>query len=201
MTSSRFFAALLLAFPLGALAQASTSDTATPPPPGAVVTETTEDLDPATGKVVRRTTRTYTMPGGTAATPSVAGRATTPAAVPSGTTSRPAPAPASEAADVRATDAQISTFLGRKTAVANMTAPALLDAYGRFMDKVRSTRQGWRPSDWALAGSVLASLNARYEQLRPNMSFDDKLTIRTQQAEFHALRTGRQISDQVSDKL
>jgi hypothetical protein len=48
---------------------------------------------------------------------------------------------------------------------------------------------------------VLSALNGRYEQLRDSFGFNDKLNIRAQQAEYQALRTGRQISDQVSDKL
>ena len=47
----------------------------------------------------------------------------------------------------------------------------------------------------------MSSLNGRYETLRTTLSLDDKLTIRSQQAEFQALRTARQISSQVSDKL
>jgi len=203
MTYPRILAALLLTLPLAATAQTSTSS-GTPPPAGATVTETTEDLDPATGKVIRRTTRTYTMPGNTA--PSVAGRATTPAAMPSGssTSGTPANKPAAsdnEATDVRATDAQASTFLRKKIVVASLSGSGLLEAYNRLMERVRNDRQGWKASDWSTAAAVLSSLNARYEQLRPTMSFDDKLSIRTQQAEFHTLRTGRQISDQVSDKL
>jgi hypothetical protein len=196
MNSSCLFAALLLALPLAATAQTTPSPT-TPPAPGTQVSETTEDLDPATGKVIRRTTRTYTVP---AATP-VAGKTTTPAVMPTGAATAPAAPAASEPSDARATDVQVSAFLRKKTAVNTLTGPALLDAYSRFIDKVRSDRQSWKAADWTTASSVLSSLNARYEQLRPNMSFDDKLTIRTQQAEFHALRTGRQISDQVSDKL
>ena len=56
-------------------------------------------------------------------------------------------------------------------------------------------------ANWATAANVLSRLNNRYEQLRSSFSFDDKITIRSQQAEFQALRTGRQLSDQVSDKL
>lgn len=206
MNNPRILAALLLALPLAATAQ--TSPATTPPPAGTQVTETTEDLDPATGKVIRRTTRTYTVPGGTA-TPSVAGRATTPAAMPSRTTTTTSSGSSTgssttastEPDNVQATNAQISTFLGRKTALASMTGPMLVDGYNRFLDKVRNDRHNWKPSDWSLASSVLSALNARYEQLRGNMSFDDKLNIRTLQAEFHALRTGRQLTDQVSDKL
>ena len=84
--------------------------------------------------------------------------------------------------------------------VATLTGTGLLDAYARFTDRVRD-RQNWKPADWAMASAVLSSLNTRYEQLRGTLSLDDKLTIRSQQAEYQAVRTARQLSDQVSDKL
>jgi hypothetical protein len=204
MKNLRLFAALLLALPLAAAAQttapgSTTKTTTTAPAPAGTTpadvppgmqpqTEVTEDLDPATGKVIRRTTRTIYVPAGTA-----------PASTTAKTT---APAPAS--ADVStstATDAQVTTFLRKKTAVSALTTAGLLDAYNRFMDRVRADRHAWKPADWATASAVLSSLNGRYDQLRSNFSFDDKLTIRSQQAEYQALRTGRQISDSVSDKL
>ena len=85
--------------------------------------------------------------------------------------------------------------------MSRLTAPQLLNAYNRFIEKVHEDRQTWKSADWSVAAAVLNSLNARYEQLRSSFSFDDKLTIRSQQAEFQALRTARQLSDQISDKL
>lgn len=204
MTCLRFLPAILLALPLLAKAQtspaASAPTPATPAPGTQQVTEVTEDLDPATGKVIRRTTRTYTMPAGAA---KAAPQATTSAG---STAAAPAPAPPAAAADlaeVKVTDAQIAAFLGKKTpfAVATLSGPVLLDAYSRFLEKVRADRHAWKPADWAKASAVLAALNARYEQVRPNLTLDDKLSVRSQQAEYQALRTARQISEQVSNKL
>ena len=199
MKLSPSLAALLLALPLAAAAQtkspaAPAKTTQAPaavlkPTPGTQqVTEVTEDLDPATGKVIRRTTRTTTMPIDSSAPARTATRTT------------PATTSPTMAADARATDAQVTTFLRRKTTVATLTGPGLLDAYARFTDRVRD-RQNWKPADWAMASAVLSSLNSRYEQLRGTLSLDDKLTIRSQQAEYQAVRTARQLSDQVSDKL
>jgi hypothetical protein len=192
----------LLALPLAASAQTSpttsttpkptpttpaASTTATPAPGTQQVTETTEEIDPATGKVIRRTTRTTTVPAGTV--------------VPGKTTTTSTPSTATEVAVGPATDAQVTTFLRTKTTVSTLTAPGLVTAYSRFMDRVHADRQGWSAADWAKAAAVLSSLNARYDQLRSSISFDDKVNIRTQQAEFQTLRTARQLSDQVSDKL
>lgn len=199
MKTSHLLAVLLLASPLSLLAQTkpaspppaakqpSVQPVPVAPPVGTAapqqITEVTEELDPVTGKVIRRTTRTTTLPAGTpTARPTVASPTAAPAAGKTG-------------------DAQVSDFFREKTAVGRLSAPALVDAYARFTEKVRNDRYGWRTADWNTAAAVLSTLNARYEQLRSSFSFDDKLTIRSQQAEFQTLRTARQLSDQVSDKL
>ena len=193
--------ALLLALPLVAPAQTRpTARTASPPtttttakPGTEQVTEVVEDLDPNTGKVIRRTTRTTTVPAGT---------------VPTGTAARPATTvinPSAAAAETvgtgAASDTAVSDFFRERTVVARLTAPHLLEAYTRFIDKVREDRRTWTAADWARAANVLTSLNGRYEQLRNSYTLDDKLTIRGAQGEFQALRTARQITGQVSDKL
>ncbi|MDO7853231.1 hypothetical protein [Hymenobacter convexus] len=195
MKTSPVFA-LLLALPLAAAAQTTpttspTKTTTTTPAPAGTQqqTEVVEELDPATGKVIRRTTRTVNVPVGT--TPS-----TTTTTRPSTTTTTASDLPASPASD-----AQVTAFLKKKTTVSTLTTSGLLDAYSRLLDRVHSDRSGWKPADWALAANVMSALNGRYEQLRSSFSFDDKVNIRAQQAEFQTLRTARQLSDQVSDKL
>lgn len=182
MLPSRFLGALLLALPLTAAAQ-------TTPAPQQKVTEVTEELDPATGKVIRRTTRTIMEPAGTSAT-------TTSPATTTSTTSVPA-----DVATPAASDATVSAFFREKTVVSRLNNSQLLSAYTRFIEKVRDDRRGWQNADWANASAVLSSLNLRYDQLRDSFSLDDKVTIRSQQGEFQALRTARQISKSVSDKL
>ncbi|GAB2719091.1 hypothetical protein GCM10011495_33120 [Hymenobacter frigidus] len=195
------FAALLLALPLAATAQTTPPKTTAPVPTTTKttagtqqVTEVTEDLDPATGKVIRRTTRTTTLPAGTP-------MPGTPMPGTIGTTTTNAGTSNTDLADAKANDAQISSFLRRKTTVATLSPSALLSTYQSFIERVRNDRQNWKPVDWARAAAVMSSLNDRYEQLRSGFSLDDKLTLRSQQAEFQALRTARQISTQVSDKL
>ncbi|MBD2766524.1 hypothetical protein IC235_01295 [Hymenobacter sp. BT664] len=205
MTNSPFLAALLLVVPLAATAQTKTTPASAPSktstattaaaPGTQQVTEVTEDLDPATGKVIRRTTRTFTVPAGTASA-----SATTPSTT-TASANATASAATAELAPSAATDAQITAFLRKKTSVATLTAASLVDAYTRFIERVRADRHNWKSSDWTAAAAVLSSLNSRYDQLRANLSFDDKLSIRSQQAEFQTLRTARQLSDQVSDKL
>ncbi|MDQ2771578.1 MAG: hypothetical protein M3Y54_13895 [Bacteroidota bacterium] len=189
MKNSRLLATLLLAAPLTLAAQtkpapAKTTTPATTIKPGTEqVTEVTEDLDPNTGKVIRRTTRTTTVPVGT---------------TPAGTAGSSSAETSSAGA---ASDTAVSDFYREATTVAKLTGPQLVDAYSRFIEKVREDRRGWKPTEWNQAAAVLASLNGRYDQLRPTFSLDDKLTIRSAQAEFQALRTAKQISGQVSEKL
>ena len=183
--------ALLLALPLAAHAQTKTTttaktstSTATAKPGTEQVTEVTEDLDPATGKVIRRTTRTTTVPVGTAPRPAT-------------TTINPSTRPVETVAIGAASDTAVSDFFRERITVARLTAPQLLDTYTRFLDKVREDRRGWSPTDWARATNVLSSLNGRYEQLRSTYTLDDKLTIRGVQGEFQALRTAKQVSDKL----
>lgn len=193
-----WLATLALAAPLAAAAQ--TKPTATRPAPAASaakpatqeVKETVEELDPATGKVIRRTTRTYTVPAGTAAG--------APAASPASTPARPEEAPGTTLVRA-ASDTAVSSFLREKVVVGTTTAPQLLRLYSEFIETVRAERSGWKAADWERASAVLSSLNARYEQLRASFTLDDKLTIRSQQGEFQTLRTARQLSDQLSNKL
>ncbi|MBO2009650.1 hypothetical protein [Hymenobacter negativus] len=195
MKNIHILAALLLALPVAAVAQTTkpttttttkpTTTTTTAPAGTQQQTEVTEDLDPATGKVIRRTTRTINVPVGTAPAPSS-----------TSTTISDEDAPVAAASD-----AQVSTFLRKKTTVSTLTTSGLLSAYDAFMNRVRDDRSNWKPSDWTAAAGILSSLNGRYQQLRSSFSLDDKLTIRSQQAEFQALRTAKQISTQVSDKL
>ena len=184
MKNLHFLTALLLALPLAATAQ--TKSTTTTTPAGRQVTEVTEELDPETGKVIRRTTRTYTEPAAVQTAAS-----TSPSATMS-VTDEPAN---------RATDEQVADYFRERMKVDKLTVPELVDAYSRFMDKVRRDRRKWQPANWTTAAAVLSSLNHRYDQLRADISFEDKLTIRSQQAEFQGLRTARQLTESISDKL
>jgi hypothetical protein len=184
---------LLLALPLAAQAQTK--------PAAQQVTEVTEELDPSTGKVIKRTTRTYAEPVGTATgTTSSATKVVTKTAVPAGTSPTTT---TTTSATPSASDATVSDFLREKIVVSRLDAPGLISAYGQFMDKVRADRAGWNAANWEVAAAVMSALNTRYEQLRTGAGFstDDKVTIRSQQVEFQALRTARRVTEQITDKL
>ena len=218
---------LLLALPLAAFAQAKPSpgDVIGSRPAQAQpaistntngeqqVVEVIEELDPVTGRVVKRTTRTTTVP---ATAPETAAEA--PAVARPATAARPgaAPLPAPRTATTRATttaparpgtarptaeDALVSDFLHEGVTLARLRASELPRIYDLFIEKVRNDRRQWKPANWDNAAAVLARLNARYEEVRQDLSFEDRLSIRTDQGEFQTLRTARQVSDQVTNKL
>ena len=230
MKNLPLLAALLLTTPLAARAQAAPGPgdlTGTRPAAGRQVTEVTEELDPATGRVVRRTTRTYTAPSeaapevapdameaAPAARPAArpaagtAGRAAPAAARPAAAgSSRPATttpgrlAPAKRTVVTNPDDALVSDFLRESISLSRLRADELPDIYDRFLEKVRAERRQWKAAQWTNAAAVLSRLNGRYEEVRQDLSFDQRLSIRTNQAEFQTLRTARQVSDQVTDKL
>ena len=203
MKNAHLLATLLLALPVAAHAQTKTTtpaktstSTATAKPGTEQVTEVTEDLDPATGKVIRRTTRTTTVPAGTAT-----GTAARPGTTVINPSTGSSTSTAATVASGVASDTAVSSFFRERMVVGRLTAPQLLDTYTRFMDQVREDRRNWQTNDWTRAANVLSSLNGRYEQLRSSYTLDDKLTIRGVQGEFQALRTAKQISGSVSDKL
>ncbi len=175
------------------------------------VVEVIEELDPVTGRVVKRTTRTTTVPATAPETaaeapavarPATAGRpSATPLPAPR-TATRTTTAPARPGtARPAAEDALVSDFLHEGVALARLRASELPRIYDLFIEKVRNDRRQWKPANWDNAAAVLARLNTRYEEVRQDLSFEDRLSIRTDQGEFQTLRTARQVSDQVTNKL
>ena len=211
---------LLLALPLAAFAQTKPGPGdvtgARPAPPTTTTTangdqqvvEVIEELDPATGRVIKRTTRTTTTPAAApeaAEAPAVARPA--PAARPAAT---PAPAPrttattrATTAAPARPSseDALVSDFLREGVSLKRLPASELPRIYDLFIEKVRADRRQWKPANWDNAAAVLARLNTRYDEVRQDLSLEDRISIRADQGEFQTLRTARQVSDQVTNKL
>jgi hypothetical protein len=197
-----WLATLAVAAPLAVAAQTKPTVTKSAPSTSAAkpatqeVKETVEELDPATGKVIRRTTRTYNVPAGTAASGTISASPASPSSQPAHTEEAASTLPTRPA-----TDTAVSAFLREKVVLSTATAPQLLRLYNEFIETVREERSGWKAADWDRASAVLSSLNARYEQVRTSFTLDDKLTIRSQQGEFQTLRTARQLSDQISNKL
>lgn len=73
-------------------------------------------------------------------------------------------------------------------------ADALPNLYERFLETTRAERRQWSAAKWTSASAALSRLNQRYEQVRTELSLEDKLNIRTLQGEFRALEAAKQVS-------
>ncbi len=88
-------------------------------------------------------------------------------------------------------DPDVSAFLNETVDVATLRADELPDLYGHFIDRVRDERRQWQAADWNRAAAVLARLNGRYEEVRKEISLDDRLRIRSWQGEFYTLKAAK----------
>jgi hypothetical protein len=83
--------------------------------------------------------------------------------------------------------------------LARVSADQLPDLYERFIATTRDERRKWSYEDWDNAGTVLARLNKRYQEVRTTLPVEERLRIRTFQGEFHTLRGARQVKDRIDD--
>lgn len=86
-------------------------------------------------------------------------------------------------------------LLGEKVVLGSARASELPDLYGRFIDNTRAQRRQWSAADWSAASTVLARLNARYEQVRDQLPLEERLRIRSWQGEFRTLEKARDVKD------
>ena len=92
--------------------------------------------------------------------------------------------PARRAATRTTADPDVSAFLNETVDVATLRADELPDLYGHFIDRVRAERRQWQAPDWNRAAAVLARLNGRYEEVRKDVSLDDRLASAPGRASF-----------------
>ncbi|KUG09656.1 DUF6565 domain-containing protein [Solirubrum puertoriconensis] len=83
-------------------------------------------------------------------------------------------------------------MLGENVNLAAARATEMHDLYGRFIDYVRVNRREWDEEDWAVASNVLTKLNTRYEKVREQIPMEERLRIRSWQAEFRTLEKAKQ---------
>lgn len=160
---------------------------------------------PGPGDLAGARPRATTAPVPTAA----AKAAPTPATRPKATTSTAASRPASAAPAARASTASATTAARRSTTPADpelahllqtdvdpakVSADQLPNLYERFLETTRTERRQWSSTQWVSAGAALSRLNQRYEQVRGDLSLEDKLNIRTLQGEFRTLEAAKQVS-------
>ncbi|GAA3945850.1 DUF6565 domain-containing protein [Hymenobacter algoricola] len=91
-------------------------------------------------------------------------------------------------------------LLNENVVIGSARATELPDLYGRLLEHTRDNRRQWSQADWSAASAVLEKLNVRYEQVREQLSVDDRLRVRSLQAEFRTLEKARDVKDIVTDK-
>ncbi|MGI4885225.1 MAG: hypothetical protein ACRYFR_09730 [Janthinobacterium lividum] len=89
--------------------------------------------------------------------------------------------------------------LGNAADPARASAADLPDLYERFIATCQAQRRTWSEDDWSTAANALARLNQRYEQVRTALSLQERLNIRSAQAEFHTLQGARKVKDRLEN--
>lgn len=82
-------------------------------------------------------------------------------------------------------------LLGEEVNIKRARATELPDLYGRLIETTREQRRQWTAADWTAASVVLTRLNERYEEVRTQLPTEDRLRVRSWQAEFRTLEKAR----------
>lgn len=82
---------------------------------------------------------------------------------------------------------------------ARARAADLPGLYERFIETCQAQRRTWSENDWDAAANALARLNQRYDQVRTALPLQDRLNIRSAQAEFHTLQGARKVKDRLDN--
>ena len=90
-------------------------------------------------------------------------------------------------------------LLGADLNLARTRADELPGLYEHFIGVCQEQRRQWSEDDWSAAAAVLARLNQRYEQVRTTLSINDRLNVRSIQAEFHTLYGARQLKERLAN--
>jgi hypothetical protein len=97
-------------------------------------------------------------------------------------------------------DAGLASLIKESVDLNRATADQMPDLYGRFIDAVRDQRRQWTERDWTSASDALSRLNARYEAVRTGIDMEDRLRIRSWQAEFRTLQGARKVNQKLDEK-
>ena len=110
------------------------------------------------------------------------------------TTSPARPAAATAHATAPPTDPELAHLIKTDVDLTKVRAEDLTNLYERFMETTRAERRQWTTAQWSTASAALSRLNQRYEQVRGDLSLEEKLNIRTLQGEFRTLEAAKQVS-------
>ena len=106
-----------------------------------------------------------------------------------------APKVAARRPTVTTADPYLARLLHENIDLSGVEAGRLPELYSNFLEAVRAERRTWTAADWDEASDALARINARYEVVRQELPFSDRLDIRTLQGEFRTLQGARRVKD------
>ncbi|PJJ59165.1 DUF6565 domain-containing protein [Hymenobacter chitinivorans] len=86
-------------------------------------------------------------------------------------------------------------LLNETVTISRARANELPELYLHLVENTREQRKTWSPADWSAASAVLERLNARYEQVREQLPLEERVRIRSLQAEFRTLEKARDVKD------
>ncbi|ALW85806.1 hypothetical protein AUC43_12310 [Hymenobacter sedentarius] len=72
-------------------------------------------------------------------------------------------------------------------------ASALPDLYSRLVESTRAQHSRWTKANWDEANLVLSRLNDRYSQVGDQLPIEDRVRVRSLQAEFKTLEKARDL--------
>lgn len=84
-------------------------------------------------------------------------------------------------------------LLNTSAPINRAAASALPDLYGRLIEAARAKGSSWSKPDWEAANLVLGRLNDRYNQVGDQLVIEERVRIRSLQAEFKTLEKARDL--------
>jgi hypothetical protein len=96
-------------------------------------------------------------------------------------------------------DPGLSSMIKESVDLNRATAAEMPELYSRFIEATRDQRRKWNDKDWADASATLSRLNARYEAVRLDLPMEDRLRVRTLQAEFRTYENARRVNQKLDN--
>lgn len=96
-------------------------------------------------------------------------------------------------------DPGLASMIKESVDLNRASADDMPNLYSRFIEATRDQRRKWTDKDWADASATLARLNARYEAVRLDLPMEDRLRIRTLQAEFRTYENARRVNQKLDN--
>ncbi|SMB90803.1 hypothetical protein SAMN00120144_0578 [Hymenobacter roseosalivarius DSM 11622] len=91
-------------------------------------------------------------------------------------------------------------LLGENVNIKRVRATELPDLYARLLETTRDQRRRWTAAEWSEASAVLTRLNARYEEVRTQLPTEERLRVRSWQAEFRTLEKARDVKEIIDNR-